>query len=382
MRYLPIYVVLIIIAVSILTISYYRLSQNYSISSQPLTPLKPQELPFNLPPGFIMSTYFKTSSSPRVLATDNENTIFVSLPRAGKIIALINQNQGQQPRELDIITNLNYPHGIAYYNNKLFIAEENQVSRYDWNKKTFTATLEKILFTLPSGGNHTTRSIIFDSSGRMLVSIGSSCNVCVENNPWRGSIIISDFEGNNPKIFASGLRNTVFMTINSQNGSIWGTDMGRDFLGDNLPPDEINILKEGQNYGWPYCYGNQIKDKNFFSTNSFNCQNTVSPVFEISAHFAPLGLVFINSSKFPSNYQGNLLVAYHGSWNSSILKGYKVVALTVNNNQAVGEKDFITGFINNSQILGRPVGLLFNKDGDLFLSDDKSNTIYKISYVP
>ncbi len=359
---------------------------NKSAASSVSVDAIPQYL--HLPSGFKLTLYSNFPSSPRVMATDNSNTLFVSFPDSGKIMALINSNNGNQPNQSkDIITSLNYPHGIAYYNNKLFVAEENQVSRYDWNKKTNEAKLEKILFKLPTDGIHRSKSISFDSKGNMYVSIGSSCNVCEETDPERAAIIISDFEGNNPHRFATGLRNTVFMTENPDTQEVWGTDMERDQLGDDLPPDEINILKNGADYGWPYCYGDGIKDIDFINKNRLTvpqniCQKSVSPIFQIPAHSAPLGLVFVNSSKYPLNLQHDLLVAYHGSWNSSTPKGYKVVHLKINNNSVVYSEDFITGFIQNNSIIGRPVDLVFDSQNNLYLSDDKANAIYKISYFP
>lgn len=359
--------------------------------SSRVSPISPEDLPqhLSLPSGFKLTFFAKFSSAPRVLVGDGSNTIFVSLPESGKITALINTSNKEQPDQIkDVVTSLNNPHGIAYYNNKLFIAEENQVSRYDWNKKTYEAKLEKVLFQIPDGGNHRSRSIAFDNNGRMYVSIGSTCNVCVENDPWRASVIISDFEGSEPKRFASGLRNTVFMVQNPNTGEMWGADMGRDYLGDNLPPDEINIIKNNTDYGWPYCYAESVRDDNFIKQNELTvsenvCRNSTSPIFQIPAHSSPLGLAFVNSTKYPANLQNDLLVAYHGSWNSSVPKGYKVVRLKLNNNNnVIYSEDFITGYIQDNIAIGRPVALTFDSQGNLFLSDDKANAVYKITYLP
>lgn len=313
-----------------------------------------------------LKPFAKNLGGVRDLEFSPNGTLLASVPSQGKVIALIKQDNTAQVK--DILVNLNSPHGITFFNNQLFVAEERRVVRYNWNESNLTATEDKILFDLPPRGNHFTRSLVFDKSGRLYVSVGSTCNVCNESDPRYGAVLISDADGNNPRVFAKGLRNSVFMTLNPKTGDIWATDMGRDFLGDNLPPDEINILKE-DDYGWPDCYGNKVPDTNF--NPSASCENTEPPIFEIPAHSAPLGLTF--------DIEGNLLVAYHGSWNRSVPDGYKVVKLTVSGNTITKAEDFITGFISGSEATGRPVDLIFDKDGNLYLSDDKSGSIYVIT---
>lgn len=247
------------------------------------------------------------------------------------------------------------------------------------------------MFNLPYNGGHNTRSLVFNQKGDLFVTLGSSCNVCGEKDPWLASIIISDAEGNNPRVFAKGLRNSVFLTINPKSDELWATDMARDNLGDDLPADEINIIRENKNYGWPYCFGKNISDSDFINQTSLAfkiapCDNRIVelPIFEIPAHSAPLGLTFINSAQFPDSWQGDLLVSYHGSWNRSVPTGYKIVHLKVNGNTITGVEDFLTGFLpenfaNGPQsALGRPVDVIFDRQGSLYLSDDKAGVIYKL----
>jgi glucose/arabinose dehydrogenase len=210
----------------------------------------------------------------------------------------------------------------------------------------------------------------------MYVSLGSRCDVCFEDDPWIGAVISATSEGKNAQVYSSGLRNAVFITINSETDKLWGTEMGRDFLGNNVPPDEINVLEKGKSYGWPVCYGDKVYDTNFGSQTAAYCEKTVAPAYKIPAHSAPLGLTFINSDKFPESWQGDLLVSYHGSWNSSVPVGYKVVRLDVEGQNVTNETDFITGFIDGSQAAGRPVDLIFDEEGYLFLSDDKRGVVY------
>lgn len=171
------------------------------------------------------------------------------------------------------------------------------------------------------------------------------------------------------------MRNAVFLTV-SKNDEVFVTEMGRDFLGDTTPPDEINVLRDGANFGWLYCYGNKIYDKVFKKESEDYCTKTVSPLFEIEAHSAPLGLTFIDSPQF-EEYAGKLLVAYHGSWNRSDKTGYKLVTIDFSKGKPFQE-DFITGFLEGDTTHGRPVDVTFDQEGSLYISDDKNGAIYKV----
>lgn len=323
-------------------------------NSTPLTPVS----------GYTISYFAQNLGGVRDLEFSPGGTLLASATSAGTVVALPSQDGNTEVKEL--LTNLNNPHGLAFYNNQLFVAEERRIVRYNWDEKNLTATENKVLFALPPRGNHFTRSLVFDKSGKLYVSVGSTCNVCYEKDEKYSAVLISDSEGNNPRVFAKGLRNAVFLVLNPNTGEVWVTEMGRDFLGDNLPPDEVNILRSGKDYGWPNCYGDKVPDKSF--NPSAECSSTESPIFQIPAHSAPLGLTF--------DSQGDLLVAYHGSWNRSVPDGYKVVKMKVSGNTITESEDFITGFIQDSEAIGRPVDLIFDKEGNLYISDDKVGAIY------
>lgn len=308
------------------------------------------------------SIFASDLGGPRDLQLTPGGTLLVSVPAKGIVLAL--------PEKKEIISGLSKPHGLAMYNGKLFVAEENNVSRYSWNEGNRTAVLEKKLFDLPKGGRHTSRTIVFDSKGIMYVSVGSSCDVCFEKDERLASVLVSDEDGNNPHVLAKGLRNAPFLALNPKSGKVWATEMGRDFLGDDLPPDEINILSEGD-YGWPVCYGNKVYDSKFGQMTEGYCRNTIPPVYEIPAHSAPLGLAF---------WKDSLLVAYHGSWNRSTPTGYKIVRLKLDGDRVVGVENFLTGFIQGNTAQGRPVDIEIGNRGEIYVSDDKAGVVYKLVF--
>ncbi|MDQ3239695.1 MAG: PQQ-dependent sugar dehydrogenase [bacterium] len=347
-------------------------------------------LPLSIPKGFALSNVVTQLKSPRVILIDPKQNILISDPGDGKIYLSRDDNKNQKP--IAIISNLNKPHGLELLciesKCTLFIAESDNVSKYDYTLNSdipIISNKQKIL-DLPQGGNHISRSIKL-YKGKLLVSIGSSCNVCIESDKRRGAVLIVDLDGKNIKIFASGLRNSVFMVNNPFDDSIWATEMGRDLIGDDIPPDEVNVLKEGQNYGWPMCYGSNVHDsiydtKNYLK-NPCDKPEYIPSQVNLQAHSAPLGLAFIpNTSEFDEGLRNNLLVAYHGSWNRSKKTGYKIVKIKLDEaGEYVSTEDFITGWLDSSnKVLGRPVDIKFNsKNNSFYISDDKLGVVYKLA---
>lgn len=328
-----------------------------------------------------ISEYATNISRARDLAFSPRGTLLV-VSLDGKVYALPSNPDGTLKEAKVVVDDLDSPHGLAFYQGKLFVAEETSLKRYNWDETSLSATLGREILTIPRGGRHSTRSIEFDRDGNLYISIGSTCDVCFETNPWHGSIIQTDQNGTNPIIYSKGLRNAVFLSLNPQTNQIWATEMGRDFLGDNLPPDEVNILSKNSNFGWPLCFGNRVRDTQFNSSAKYtnSCNQTTPPTFELPAHVAPLGLTFINSPKLPKDTQGDLLVALHGSWNSSVPVGYKIVKIDVEGEKVTNPTDFITGFLDSNQAFARPVDVIFDKDGNLFFSDDKGGRVYRVNF--
>jgi glucose/arabinose dehydrogenase len=336
-------------------------------------------MPLRLPPGFSISIFARDIPGARVMVQDSFGNFWVSRTRQG-IVSVLDVREGRVVRRSDVFRGLNNPHGLAMGpHDLLYIAEEDKVSRVTlYSDDTLTKLVD-----LPSGGGHSTRTIMFGPDGRLYISIGSSCNACEERDERRAAIYVMEPDGSNFRRFASGLRNAVFMTTNPVTGDIWATEMGRDFLGDDVPPDEINIIREGRHYGWPWCYGNRVHDAAFDARGERRdfCRETEPPVIEIPAHSAPLGLAFVPEEGWPEEYWYNLLVAYHGSWNRSTPTGYKVVRhiLDARGNYR-GSEDFITGWLRNGSALGRPADIMVQPGGIMYISDDKAGVIYRVIY--
>jgi glucose/arabinose dehydrogenase len=351
--------------------------------------------PLSYPGEFRLSVFAAGLPGPRVMAFDPQGTMLVSLPGAGKIVALPDpDNNGHADRVVEVANNLNRPHGLAFSREtvpKLYIAETNRVTAYSYNGERLTISVPEQIVDLPVGGGHSTRSLLFmpePFENTLLISAGSSCNVCEETDWRRAKILSINAADGELRTYASGLRNAVFMTVHPGTGEIWATEMGRDYLGDDLPPDEINIIKDGSDYGWPSCYGKNILDTDFIdiSETPADCSGRTPSYIDIQAHSAPLGLNFfpLQDNSWPEKYRGNLLVAYHGSWNRSIPTGYKVVLFRFDKlGKLLGREDFITGWLqDNDTALGRPVDVKIRENGILYISDDKAGIIYRLALKP
>lgn len=352
--------------------------------------------PLKLPAGFSISTYSDKVPNARVMIYDNTGRILVSSPDTGKIFALTAPKApNTQATVTTVLQDLNKPHGLAircvpdHEICKLYVAETDQLSEYNVDQNGAFINKKKLI-DLPAGGNHTSRTIMFmpyPDDSKLLISIGSTCNVCNEDDPLRATIQVFDTDTNKMSEFAKGLRNSVFMSIHPVNGKIWATEMGRDLLGDNIPPDEINIIDKNKNYGWPNCYGKNIHD-DAFDKNTYIRNPCMTPFetpshIDIQAHSSPLGIAFVPEEGWPQEYWYNALVAYHGSWNRTEPNGYKIVRYRLDQDgNVLGSEDFITGWLQNGKALGRPVDIIIQPGGTILISDDKAGVIYKILYTP
>lgn len=349
-------------------------------------------LPLSLADGLSISTYASGLGDPRVIAWDPNGTMLVSVPANGQVVALPDKdNNGVADRVITVVGGLNNPHGIAFTQarpGKIYIAEEDQVAVYNYDPTALKAINKKKIIDLPAGGEHITRTIMFlppPKDSRLLISVGSSMNVGYESDWRRAKILVADADGGGLRSYASGLRNSVFMAVYPGTGQVWATEMGRDYLGDNLPPDEINIIEDGKDYGWPTCYGKNVHDTSF-DTKTYPAGVDPSagktPAYiDIPAHSAPLGLDFFGGKGWPTGYEHDMLVAYHGSWNRTVPTGYKIVRYRLDSGGGVlGVEDFITGWLQpDGSVLGRPVGGSIKDNGVLYISDDKAGVIYRVT---
>ena len=351
------------------------------------------DFPLILPEGFSISVFAKDLGPARVMTRDPAGNLLVSVTKEGKVLALLDKNgDGNSERTVSVVEGLNRPHGLLFFEDKLYIAESDQVAVYDYNQQTLRAFNKEKIIDLPNGGNHFTRTIMqirVEENDRLLISVGSTCNACVESDWRRAAILVANMDGSDLKVFVSGLRNAVFMRTHAATGEVWVTEMGRDFLGDDIPPDEINIVKEGEKYGWPTCYGKNIHDtqfdRNVYIRNPCEEPFETSSYIDIQAHSSPLGLAFIlagtSAAGWPEEYRNDLLVAYHGSWNRKEPTGYKIVRfLHDEEGNYLGQEDFISGWLQGGRALGRPVDILIQPDGAMYISDDKAGVIYRVVY--
>lgn len=336
----------------------------------------------HLPPGFHASVFYSGLSSPRFITFSPDGTLFVAERGKGSIVALPDPHHvGKAQNRVVVVSGLDDPTSLLFYNGALYVGEQSRISRFTLGPDLHVTTRQVIVPNLPTGGDHTTRTILAGPDGNLYLSIGSTCNVCVESDPHRAAIWVYHLDGSGGRLYSRGLRNAVGMAVNPWNRQIWVTVNGRDYMGDNTPPETIYALQDGGNYGWPRCQAGDIIDPDY--GHAGDCKGVVQPLLNMQAHSAPLGLAFYNAPQFPQRYHG-LFVAFHGSWNRSIPTGFKVVFIPLDASGRITgpAQDYATGWLtNNDTAVGRPVGLAVGPDGALYISDDKAGMIYRITWT-
>ena len=351
----------------------------WGIDAAPEARLREQ---LKLPEGYQINRYAIGLGQVRVMRWTSGGDLLVSIPRKGEI-ALIGRDTKKRGRGGAIkalLTGLDKPHGIEILNGYLYVGETNAIVRvpFDERKGEVTGKIERILTGLPGGGNHWARTLRLGPDGWIYVNVGSDCNVCIEKDKRRAAILRFRPDGSGEEIFAEGLRNTTGFDFDA-NGTLWGVDNGRDLLGDDTPPEELNRIEQGKFYGWPFRYGDNTPDPEFGAISDPRAAAAVPPALALPAHAAPLSIRFLHGNALPG-LEGAALVAFHGSWNRSKKQGYEVVSLHWDADGKIGVEPFIAGFQKNEEAIGRPVDTTQGPDGAIYISDDYAGVIYRVSY--
>ncbi|MDB4916935.1 MAG: glucose sorbosone dehydrogenase [Gemmatimonadetes bacterium] len=338
----------------------------------------------HVPPGYHISVFAQGLGAPRIIAVGDDGTVYVTRRDSNDVIALRGDGTGA-PRQ--VVKNLPNVHGITLHDGRMYLATVKEIYVSDMRTDGTVSDPRQIVTDLPDGGQHPNRTLGFGPDGMLYVSIGSTCNLCIETNEENATILRMMADGTERGIFARGLRNTIGWGWHPDTKELWGMDHGSDSKGNDIPPEELNRIQSSTNYGWPFCYGDKVPDKYFSnepkgSSKDEMCPRTAAPVLSFVAHSAPIQMAFYTGTQFPSDVRGDAFVAMRGSWNRQPPSGYKLVRIHFENGKPVRFDDFATGFItpDGNTYVARLAGVAMAMDGSLLLGDDTNGVIYRISY--
>lgn len=345
-----------------------------------INPENPSDI--KLPPGFKIEVYADNVPNARSLTLGENGVVFVGT-RGDKVYAVVDDNQDYKADNvITIASGLNSPNGVAYRNGDLYVAEISKVWRYENILDNLNNPPDPVLVNdgFPSDTHHGWKFIAFGPDDKLYVPVGAPCNICLRDDDERyASIMRMNADGSGLELFASGIRNTVGFDWHPQTNELWFTDNGRDWLGDNAPPDELNRAPEkGLHFGYPFIHGGDIRDPEF--GENADPEQYVKPVQKLGPHVAALGMRFYTGNMFPEEYRNQIFIAEHGSWNRSTKLGYRIMLVKLNGNEAVSYEPFAEGWLQGDSVSGRPVDVLVMPDGSLLVSDDYAGVIYRITY--
>jgi glucose/arabinose dehydrogenase len=343
-----------------------------------------------LPPGFEITVFAENVKDARSMALGEKGWLFVSTRSAGNVYAI--RHDGKKALEtLTIARGMNMPNGVALKDGNLYVAEVDRLWRYDRIEEQLPGTRGPDLVLAPkpvlvydkypSDRHHGWKFIRFGPDGWLYVPVGAPCNVCDRGDPY-ASITRVKPDGSAMEIYARGVRNSVGFDWHPVTKELWFTDNGRDMMGDDIPPDELNHApKAGLHFGFPYCHGGEIPDPDFAKGKP--CADFTPPARKFGAHVAGLGIRFYTGKSFPPEYANQLFIAEHGSWNRSRKSGYRVMRAKVEGGKVVEHAVFAEGFLDaaSDKAWGRPVDIQVMPDGSLLVTDDQANAIYRIAYT-
>lgn len=334
-----------------------------------------------LPHGFRISVFANNVENARSLCLSPNGILFVGT-RTDKVYAIVDTNKDYKADKIFIIASgLNSPNGVAFRNGSLFVAEINRVLRYDNIENNLENPPKPIVVNdnFPSDTHHGWKFIAFGPDDKLYVPVGAPCNVCLMQDERYASIMRMNSDGSQLELFASGIRNTVGFDWHPITKELWFTDNGRDWLGDNQPPDELNrAYTQGLHFGFPFLHGNNILDPEF--GQNVDTSKFTKPVQELGPHVASLGMRFYTGNMFPGEYKNQIFIAEHGSWNRGEKIGYRISLVKLDGNRAISYEPFAEGWLKNGNVSGRPVDVEIMSDGSLLVSDDFADKIYRITY--
>ena len=337
-----------------------------------------------LPPGFHISLYAENIPDARSLALGPAGTVFVGNRSGDKVFAVVDRDGDYRADEvITIASGLTMPNGVAVRNGALYVAEVNRILRFDDIENNLHDPPPPVVVndSYPTDRAHGWKFIRFGPDGNLYVPIGAPCNVCEREDERYASITRLNPDSGKVEVYARGVRNTVGFDWHPVTGTLWFTDNGRDHLGDDIPPDELNRAdRPGLHFGFPHVHARSIMDPEFGKGNK--AEDFTPPAMELGPHVAALGMRFYTGSMFPVEYHNQILIAEHGSWNRSVPIGYRITLVQLDINRAVRYAVFAEGWLQGSASWGRPVDLLQLPDGSLLVSDDQAGVLYRITYQP
>jgi glucose/arabinose dehydrogenase len=338
-----------------------------------------------LPAGFKIDTYAENVDGARSMALSPNGILYVGTKDAGKVYAILDTNKDNKADKIiTIASGLNMPNGVAYKDGSLYVAEVNRIIRFDNIDANLNNPPEPVVVynNYPTEHAHGWKFIRFGPDGKLYIPVGAPCNICMPDSR-HACITRINADGSGYEVYASGIRNSVGFDWDPLTKELWFTENGRDMLGDNLPPDELNHAPQaGMNFGFPYVYDDNIPNPEFADKDkNLDLSKFTKPAQDLGPHVASLGMRFYNGGMFPDEYKNQIFIAEHGSWNRSKKIGYRVTLVKLDaNRKPISYLPFATGWLNGEQTTGRPVDIQIMPDGSMLVSDDYANMIYRISY--
>jgi glucose/arabinose dehydrogenase len=345
-----------------------------------------------VPEGWEVKVAASGLGRPRMMYTGAKGQLYITRRDAGDVLMLTDENGDNV---FDRLITILYPfkgvHGITIKNNWMYLCNNNELRRYRLQPNGMLGEAQTLINDLPDGGQHPNRTIEFGPDGHLYISVGTLCNDCKEADKETATMLRVDTLTWKRSIYASGLRNTIGFDFHPETGELWGADNGGDGKGNKWPPEEINRIEKGGNYGYPFAYGKKEVDQSREDppgdVKEEWVKNTQPSTLELPAHMAPIGFTFFKpTSAVPADYHGDALVCWHGSWNRSKMVGFKVQRIHFDNGVAIRADDFLTGFLKPGFLFfkrkarfGRPAGVTITPQGVIYISDDANGVIYAIT---